>query len=111
MGLAAKRGHLRTRAGPKDPTMRKARVCFGHLAGEMGVRLFDSLIQQNVLEATNVGGIQVMAAGAEYISGFRVGPFASDERETACLSLMPRLERPAYPPGRWAARGIARPFL
>src|SRR5437870_4864151 len=40
MGVAARAGHMRTRTGPKDPAMRKARVCYDHLAGEMGVRLF-----------------------------------------------------------------------
>lgn len=41
--LAAKRGHMRTRTGPKDPALRKARICYDHLAGEMGVRMLDSL--------------------------------------------------------------------
>ena len=43
MGLAAKQGRLRARPGPRDPALRRARVCYDHLAGEMGVRLFDSL--------------------------------------------------------------------
>jgi len=43
MGVAARAGHLRTRPGPRDPAMRKARVCYDHLAGEMGVRLYDAL--------------------------------------------------------------------
>lgn len=43
MGLAAKQGRLRARPGPRDPALRKARVCYDHLAGEMGVRMFDSL--------------------------------------------------------------------
>src|SRR5947209_8032370 len=37
MGVAARAGHLRARPGPADPAMRKARVCYDHLAGEMGV--------------------------------------------------------------------------
>jgi predicted transcriptional regulator len=45
MGVAARAGHMRTRPGPSDPAMRKARVCYDHLAGEMGVRLFDSLLK------------------------------------------------------------------
>ena len=36
MGLAAGAGHLRTRTGPKDAQLRKARVCYNHLAGDMG---------------------------------------------------------------------------
>ncbi len=49
MGLAAKRGLMRTRTGPKDPALRKARVCYNHLAGELGVQLFDNLIAQGLL--------------------------------------------------------------
>lgn len=49
MGLAAKRGHMRTQPGPKDPALRKARVCYDHLAGEFGVRMFDSLITRGFL--------------------------------------------------------------
>jgi DNA-binding transcriptional ArsR family regulator len=44
MGVAARAGHLRTRPGPRDAAMRKARVCYDHLAGEMGVALFDALV-------------------------------------------------------------------
>jgi DNA-binding transcriptional ArsR family regulator len=43
MDVAARAGHLRTRPGPADPALRKARVCYDHLAGEMGVTLFDAL--------------------------------------------------------------------
>ena len=43
MGLAAGAGHLRIRTGPKDKALRKARVCYSHLAGDMGIQLFDSL--------------------------------------------------------------------
>jgi DNA-binding transcriptional ArsR family regulator len=45
MGVAARAGHLRTRPGPADVAMRKARVCYDHLAGEMGVVLFDALVK------------------------------------------------------------------
>jgi DNA-binding transcriptional ArsR family regulator len=44
MGVAERAGHVRTRTGPKAPELRKARVCYDHLAGEMGVMLFDNLV-------------------------------------------------------------------
>lgn len=47
MGLAAKRGYMRARTGPRDPALRKARVCYNHLAGEFGVRMFDSLLARD----------------------------------------------------------------
>lgn len=31
--------------GPSDPALRKARICYDHLAGEMGVRLFQRMQQ------------------------------------------------------------------
>ena len=43
MGRASKYGHTRLRTGPKDPALRKARVCYNHLAGELGVHLYESL--------------------------------------------------------------------
>ena len=44
MGFAAHRGYLRARPGPKDPALRKARVCYNHLAGDFGVRMLDRLV-------------------------------------------------------------------
>ena len=37
------------RTGPRDRALRHARICFDHLAGEMGVALFDGLVEQGVL--------------------------------------------------------------
>lgn len=31
------------RTGPRDPALRKSRICYDHLAGEMGVKLFDRM--------------------------------------------------------------------
>ncbi|NNF78566.1 MAG: winged helix-turn-helix transcriptional regulator [Rhizobiales bacterium] len=49
MGLAAKRKPTRIRTGPKEPALRKARVCYDHLAGDLGVRLFESLDREGWL--------------------------------------------------------------
>ena len=53
MGLAAKRGLMRTRTGPRNPALRKARVCYNHLAGELGVRLFDSMVSRSFLKQSD----------------------------------------------------------
>ena len=45
MGVAARAKALRTRPGPKEPALRHARLCYDHLAGELGVALFDSFIK------------------------------------------------------------------
>ena len=43
MGVAARTGHLRVRTGPRDPELRRARVCYDHLAGDAAVRMYDGL--------------------------------------------------------------------
>jgi len=55
MELAARNGQLRTRPGPRDAAMRKARSCYDHLAGEMGVRLYEALVGQGFLVVTADG--------------------------------------------------------
>ncbi|WP_373049936.1 ArsR/SmtB family transcription factor [Thalassovita aquimarina] len=49
MGLAAGAGQLRTRTGPRDVAMRRARVCYNHLAGEMGVRMYAAMLERGYL--------------------------------------------------------------
>ena len=49
MPLAARAGHLRTRPGPRDPELRRARTCYDHLAGDLAVKIFDGLLSRNVI--------------------------------------------------------------
>src|SRR6201991_3670731 len=48
-GLAARTGHMRARTGPKDPALRRARICYDHLAGDLGVQMLDSLRTRNLI--------------------------------------------------------------
>jgi DNA-binding transcriptional ArsR family regulator len=48
-GLAARAGHMRVRTGPKDPALRRARICYDHLAGDLGVQMLDSMKKQRLL--------------------------------------------------------------
>src|ERR1700679_3130661 len=47
--LPARAGHLRVRTGPKDPALRHARICYDHLAGDLGVQMLDSMKRQRWL--------------------------------------------------------------
>jgi len=46
VGLAHRLGSVHVDSGPTDLAMRKARVCYDHLAGDLGVLVHDSLRQQ-----------------------------------------------------------------
>ncbi|MEE3047324.1 MAG: winged helix-turn-helix domain-containing protein [Pseudomonadota bacterium] len=71
MGIANRVGHNRVRTGPKDPELRKARVCYDHLAGDMGVALFDGLIKGKLIENT-VNGVGLTDAGVAFSDKFGI---------------------------------------
>jgi DNA-binding transcriptional ArsR family regulator len=48
-GLAERTGHTRVRTGPKEPALRRARVCYDHLAGDLGVAMLDSLTHRGLI--------------------------------------------------------------
>lgn len=53
---------LKARSGPRDPHMRLARTCYGHLAGWLGVAIADSLAARGWVEI-NEGSARVSAMG------------------------------------------------
>ena len=71
MGLAAKRGRLRARTGPSDPALRRARVCYDHLAGEMGVAMFDGLAARNLLAVAG-DRVALTDAGRSFAADFGI---------------------------------------
>lgn len=71
MGVAERIGATRKRPGPREPALRRARVCYDHLAGEFGVSLFDALVCQGLLElpaahGTEGGHIDLTAKGRDF---------------------------------------------
>src|SRR5258708_10551443 len=67
-GLAARAGHMRVRTGPKDPALRRARVCYDHLAGDLGVQMLDSMKQQR-LGRQHKHEIKLTADGSRFMAG------------------------------------------
>jgi len=43
MGVAQRTGAIRLKSSPTDPALRKARVCYDHLAGDLGVLALEGL--------------------------------------------------------------------
>ncbi|QDG78684.1 helix-turn-helix transcriptional regulator [Labrenzia sp. PHM005] len=110
MGLAAKKGHLRTRTGPRDPAMRNARVCYDHLAGDMAVRIFDSLQQRGFLQTTTApGGIGLTAEGESFVTS--VGIDLSElkaNRRPICRTCLDWSERRNHLAGSLGAAFLTR---
>ncbi len=71
MGLAAGAGRLRRRTGPKDAELRQARVCYNHLAGDMGTRMFDSLMTRRHLTLQGED-LSLTSTGEAFASDFGI---------------------------------------
>ena len=66
-GLAARAGHMRVRTGPKDPALRRARVCYDHLAGDLGVQMLDSMKKQRLVRESKTA-IELTSEGKRFMA-------------------------------------------
>ena len=106
MGLAAGSGHLRKRTGPRDAALRQARVCYNHLAGDMGTRMFDSLVAKGHL-VRNRDGLRLTDAGADLAAELRIDLVAlRDKRTPLCRECLDWSERRSH-----LAGSLGRAFL
>ena len=71
MGVAQRSGAVRLVPGPREPALRKARVCYDHLAGELGVLVFDGMGQRLYLKA-NGKGPELTGAGKTFCADFGI---------------------------------------
>ena len=71
MGLAAGSGYLRKRTGPRDAALRQARVCYNHLAGDMGTQMFDSLLARGHLAFADEA-LELTETGVAFATGFEI---------------------------------------
>lgn len=110
IGVAARAGHMRTRPGPSDPSLRKARVCYDHLAGEMGVRMFDGLMAAGLL-AGKGETLRVTRRGAELFGSMDIDLAAlSDARRALCKGCLDWSMRREHLGGSLGAALLARIF-
>src|SRR5579863_6973917 len=95
-GLAARAGHRRTRPGPRDPAMRRARVCYDHLAGELGVAMLDGLLARRVIE-DRAGSLSLTEPGVGFVRSFGVPVEALEAgRRPLCRACLDWSERRSH---------------
>ena len=66
-GIAARAGHMRVRTGPKDPALRRARICYDHLAGDLGVQMLDSMKRQKLVRQSKQA-IELTGEGKRFMA-------------------------------------------
>lgn len=81
MGVAYRAGAVRVRTGPREPELRKARVCYDHLAGELGVLVYDGLERRRLLQVRE-GAPQVTRRGERFFleMGIDVSKLTAERR-------------------------------
>jgi len=65
MGVASRVGALRLRSSPREPALRKARVCYDHLAGELGVLAYEAFEKRRFLRVS-AGELTLTPAGRAF---------------------------------------------
>lgn len=73
MGLAARAGHQRVRPGPREPALRRARVCYDHLAGDLGVAMLESLTGRGLIEDRE-GALSLTDDGRAFVRSLGIEP-------------------------------------
>lgn len=93
MGVAYRAGALRLKSSPREPAMRKARVCYDHLAGDLGVYAFDRFQKRRFLRHGEAG-LELTPAGERFCAGLGIDPAAhGGSRRPACRLCLDWSER------------------
>ena len=93
MGVAFRTGAVRLRASPREPALRKARICYDHLAGELGVFAYESMLARRVLRS-RAEGLQVTRAGNKWFATLGMDPGAvAAQRRALCRPCLDWSER------------------
>ncbi len=119
--LAARAGHMRVRTGPKEPALRRARICYDHLAGDLGVQMLDSLRERRLVRQKKQE-IELTAEGTRFLAEkLQISPdMLKHPRRPVCKACLDWSERRHHLAGtlgaalmqrfaelKWAARDAA----
>lgn len=100
MALASQTPETPPLSGPRDPALREARLCYNHLAGSFGVRLYQSLSARAFL-AHVPGGLDLTPAGQSFCLSLGLAETdLSPARAPLCRDCLDWSERQSHLGGR-----------
>lgn len=107
-GLAERTGHTRVRTGPREPALRRARVCYDHLAGDLGVALLDSLTARKMIVGTGES-LVLSEAGETFMTALGLDvPALSSLRRPLCKGCLDWSVRRSHLAGALGAALLSR---
>src|SRR5271156_4311759 len=71
MGVAFRTGAVRLLSSPREPALRKARVCYDHLAGEFGVAAYEALLRLGAFEMSRAE-LRLSNSGVDWFGRFGI---------------------------------------
>lgn len=102
LALVAETGaHEAAWARPARARLREARCCYGHLAGRLGVRLFETLLAQQGLHA-EAGGYRLTDEGSAWLAGLGLSPQPRSAKRRYAYACMDWSERRDHLAGQLA---------
>lgn len=94
--------------GPRTLALRRARVCYDHLAGELGVLVYDKLVQRGAF-ALGAGGMTLTAQGTALLAQLNVATLAAPgSRRPFCRACLDWSERRDHLAGALGAALLVR---
>ncbi len=105
MGAAALTRPLHV--GPREPALRKARVCYDHLAGELGVLVYERLAECGAF-ALGPEGIALTPQGTAAMAKLGIGTAPPAGRRPFCRTCLDWSERRYHLAGTLGAALLAR---
>ena len=108
LGVAFRSRPTRLVTGPREPALRKARVCYDHLAGELAVLVWSAL-QANGALSSGRDGLTLSEAGALRFRGLGIDVDAvARERRVFCRPCLDWAERRDHLAGALGAALLQR---
>jgi DNA-binding transcriptional ArsR family regulator len=108
MGVAFRTGAVRLVSSPREPALRKARICYDHLAGELGVMAYESLLRHGAF-ALSRDELQLSESGVEWFRSLGIDTdAAARQRRTFCRPCMDWSERRYHLAGSLGAALLSR---
>jgi DNA-binding transcriptional ArsR family regulator len=110
MDLAEQSGQRSLRPGPRDSQMRRARVCYDHLAGERGVELFARLTRRKLIMLDD-GAVAITSQGERQFADFGIDVAALRAgKRPICRTCLDWSERRSHLAGALGAQLLHRFF-
>jgi DNA-binding transcriptional ArsR family regulator len=108
MNVAFRAGAVRVRSSPREPALRKARVCYDHLAGAVAVKMYETMLDRGAFRP-DADGLGLTPVGTRMLGSLGIDAQAlSGKRRAVCRTCLDWSERRHHLSGALGSALLAR---